>query len=391
MVNAHPVKLGKNERMSFSHINEVLDMPNLIEVQKESYRWFLEEGLKEVFRDISTIEDYTGNLVLDFTGYRLEETPKYSVEECKARDTTYNAPLKVMTRLLNKETGEIKEQEIFMGDFPLMTDSATFVINGAERVVVSQLVRSPGVYFDKTRDKSGKELFSAQVIPNRGAWLEYELDLNDVFHIRIDKNRKMPVTVFLRALGLGTNQEIMDCFGDDERLVNTLAKDSTASVEEGLLETYRKIRPGELPTIDGARSYLNNLFFDARRYDLAHFGRYKFNKKLSLVPRIYGSTLSRPAVSPMTGELLAEKGEMLSREKADAIAAAGVSEVWLAMDEGKEMKVLSNGTVDMADFVSFDPTEIGINERVSMTVLREILESCSTEAEIKAEAQRRCD
>ncbi|MBQ4094443.1 MAG: DNA-directed RNA polymerase subunit beta, partial [Oscillospiraceae bacterium] len=391
MVNAHPVKLGKNERMSFSHINEVLEMPNLIEVQKESYRWFLEEGLKEVFRDISTIEDYTGNLVLDFTGYRLEETPKYSVEECKARDTTYNAPLKVMTRLLNKETGEIKEQEIFMGDFPLMTDSATFVINGAERVVVSQLVRSPGVYFDKTRDKSGKELFSAQVIPNRGAWLEYEIDLNDVFHVRIDKNRKMPVTVFLRALGLGTNQEIQDYLGDDERLMNTLAKDSTATMEEGLLETYRKIRPGELPTVESARSYLNNLFFDARRYDLAHFGRYKFNKKLSLVPRIYGRTLSRPAVSPMTGELLAEKGEMISREKGDAIAAAGVSEVWLDMGEGREMKVISNGTVNMADFVSFDPTEVGVNEMVCMPVLREILESCSTEAEIKEMAKQRLD
>ena len=392
MVNAHPEKLGKTERMSFSHINEVLEMPNLIDVQKSSYRWFLDEGLKEVFRDISTIEDYTGNLVLDFTGYRLEDDkPKYSVEECKARDATYNAPLKVMTRLFNKETGEIKEQEIFMGDFPLMTDSATFVINGAERVVVSQLVRSPGVYFDKTRDKSGKELFSAQVIPNRGAWLEYETDLNDIFYVRIDKNRKMPVTVFLRALGLGTNQEILDFFGNDERLELTLSKDGTASVEEGLLETYRKIRPGELPTIESARNYLNNLFFDPRRYDMAHFGRYKFNKKLSLVPRIYGRKLSRPVINPFTGELLAEAGQMITKELGDEISKSGVNEVWVSLDEEREIKIISNGTVDMADFVSFDPTEVGVSEKVSMAVLQDILANSANEAEIKEKCAARLD
>ncbi|MBQ8995501.1 MAG: DNA-directed RNA polymerase subunit beta [Oscillospiraceae bacterium] len=392
MVNAHPEKLGNTERMSFSHINEVLEMPNLIDVQKSSYRWFLDEGLKEVFRDISTIEDYTGNLVLDFTGYRLEDDkPKYSVEECKARDATYNAPLKVMTRLFNKETGEIKEQEIFMGDFPLMTDSATFVINGAERVVVSQLVRSPGVYFDKTRDKSGKELFSAQVIPNRGAWLEYETDLNDIFYVRIDKNRKMPVTVFLRALGLGTNQEILDFFGNEERLELTLSKDGTASIDEGLLETYRKIRPGELPTIESARNYLNNLFFDPRRYDMAHFGRYKFNKKLSLTPRIYGRKLSRPAVNPYTGELLAEAGEVLSKEKGDLIARSGLNEVWVSLDEEKEVKIISNGTVDMADFVSFDPNEVGVTEKVSMSVLQDILANSATEKEVKENSAARLD
>ena len=389
MVNAHPVKLGTTERMSFSHINEVLDMPNLIDVQKTSYQWFLDEGLREVFRDISTIEDYTGNLVLDFTDYHLDETPKYSVEECKARDTTYNAPLKVMARLFNKETGEIKEQEIFMGDFPLMTDSATFVINGAERVVVSQLVRSPGVYFDMVRDKSGKELFTAQVIPNRGAWLEYETDLNDVFYVRIDKNRKMPVTVFLRALGLGTNQEIIDFFGEDEYILSTLSKDTTASEEEGLLETYRKIRPGELPTLESARSYMNNLFFDPRRYDLAHFGRYKFNKKLSIAPRITGRRLSRPAVSPLTGEILAEADQVVSREKAEEIADAGITSIWLRLDEEKEIKVISNGTVDMSKFVSFDPAEVGISEKVCASVLAEILAAHTEEDEIKAECERR--
>ena len=392
MVKAHPEKLGNTERMSFSHINEVLEMPNLIDVQKSSYRWFLDEGLKEVFRDISTIEDYTGNLVLDFTGYRLEDDkPKYSVEECKARDATYNAPLKVMTRLFNKETGEIKEQEIFMGDFPLMTDSATFVINGAERVVVSQLVRSPGVYFDKTRDKSGKELFSAQVIPNRGAWLEYETDLNDIFYVRIDKNRKMPVTVFLRALGLGTNQEILDFFGNDERLELTLSKDGTATVEEGLLETYRKIRPGELPTIESARNYLNNLFFDPRRYDMAHFGRYKFNKKLSLSPRINGRKLSRPAVNPFTGEVLAEAGEVITKEKGNLIANSGLSEVWVSLDDEREVKVISNGTVDLADFVSFDPAEVGVSERVCVSALQDILANSKNEEEVKEKCAARLD
>jgi len=382
MVNVHPEQLGKTERMSFSHINEVLDMPNLIEVQKNSYRWFLTQGLKEVFHDISAIEDYTGNLVLDFIDYRIDDTPKYSVEECKERDATYNAPLRVRARLLNKETGEIKEQEIFMGDFPLMTDSGTFVINGAERVIISQLVRSPGVYFGEARDKSGKKLFSSTVIPNRGAWLEYETDTNDIFYVRIDKNRKMPVTVFLRALGLGSNQDIIDFFGEDEMIVATLTKDSTTNHEEGLLETYRKLRPGELPTVDGARTHVNNLFFDPRRYDLARFGRYKYNKKLSLVPRICGKTLAREVVSPETGELLAGAGDVISRELGDAIAKSGVSLVYLKVDES-EVKVISNGMVELGDFVKFDPAEIGINEKVKYSVLREILDGAKSSKNIK--------
>ncbi|MGD9560199.1 MAG: DNA-directed RNA polymerase subunit beta, partial [Oscillospiraceae bacterium] len=261
MVNVKPVKLGTTERMSFSRIEEVLEMPNLIEVQKNSYQWFLEEGLKEVFRDVGSVEDYTGNLVLDFVGYRLESQPKYSIKECKDRDVTYAAPLRVTTRLLNRETGEVKEQEIFMGDFPLMTESGTFIINGAERVIVSQLVRSPGVYFGETYDKTGKKLFSATLNPNRGAWLEYETDSSDVFSVRIDKTRKLPVTVFIRALGLGEDAQIRDFFGDDDRIEGTIAKDPAKNVEEGLLETYRKLRPGEPPTVESAQTHINNLFF----------------------------------------------------------------------------------------------------------------------------------
>ncbi|MFA9382006.1 MAG: DNA-directed RNA polymerase subunit beta, partial [Acetanaerobacterium sp.] len=286
MVNVKEMHLGKNTRMSFSRINEVLDMPNLIEVQKNSYSWFLKQGLKEVFGDVSSITDYTGNLVLTFVGYRLEDKPKYSVEECKERDVTYAAPLRVTARLLNKETGEVKEQEIFMGDFPLMTESGTFVINGAERVIVSQLVRSPGVYYGMQFDKTGKKLFSSTVIPNRGAWLEYETDSNDVFFIRIDKNRKMPVTVFLRALGIGSDQEIIDTFGEDERIYATIQKDNTKNTEEALLEVYRKLRPGEPPTVESAQTHIDSLFFDARRYDLSRVGRYKYNKKLAMRPAI---------------------------------------------------------------------------------------------------------
>ena len=386
MANVHPVKLGRTERMSFSHIKEVLEMPNLIEVQKNSYRWFLEEGLKEVFHDISTIEDYTGNLVLDFVDYHLEETPKYSIPECKARDATYSAPLKVRARLLNKETGEIKEQDIFMGDFPLMTDSGTFVINGAERVIISQLVRSPGVYYGMTRDKSGKKMYSATVIPNRGAWLEYETDANDVFYVRIDKNRKMPVTVFLRALGLGSNEEIIAMFGDDARITSTLEKDSTTNVEEGLLETYRKLRPGELPTVDGAKTHLNNLFFDPRRYDMARFGRYKYNKKLSLVPRIYGHTLAESVVDKRTGELLAAPGDVITQEMGDEFVRRGVDTVVLSVEdpdtkEAKNVRIMSNGMVDINDFVSFDTKQYGINEKVSFAVLCELLDEADGDDE----------
>ena len=281
MLNVKPVHMGKNVRMSFSQIDEVLDMPNLIEVQKNSYQWFLDEGLKEVFRDVSGITDFTGNLVLEFLDYHLDsDKPNYSVAECKERDATYSAALRVKARLLNKESGEIKESEVFMGDFPLMTDSGTFVINGAERVIVSQLVRSPGVYYKMEYDKTGKELFSSTVIPNRGAWLEYENDANDVFYVRIDKNRKIPITVFIRALGLGTTDEIIDYFGRDERILATIEKDTCNNTEEALLELYRKLRPTEPPTLDSAKAHLDSLFFDERRYDMSRVGRYKYNKKL---------------------------------------------------------------------------------------------------------------
>ncbi|MBC8570157.1 DNA-directed RNA polymerase subunit beta [Zongyangia hominis] len=374
MVNVKPVQLGKNTRMSFARINEVLDMPNLIEVQKNSYKWFLEEGLKEVFRDISAITDYTGNLVLDFIDYRLDDKPKYSVEECKERDVTYAAPLRVRARLLNKETGEVKEQEIFMGDFPIMTESGTFIINGAERVIVSQLVRSPGIYYGMSFDKTGKKLFTSTVIPNRGAWLEYETDSNDIFYVRIDKNRKIPVTTFIRALGLGSDQEILDFFGEDERVLATIQKDATKNTEEALLEVYRKLRPGEPPTVDSAQSHIDALFFDPRRYDLSRVGRYKYNKKLAISARIAGRKLAAVVVNPLTGEILGEEGEILTREKALAIEKAGVDTAYIDM-EGKLVKVISNGMVDLQDFFpEVDPKALGINEKVRFCVVQEILE-----------------
>ena len=390
MVNVKPVQLGKNVRMSFARINEVLDMPNLIEVQKNSYKWFLEEGLKEVFHDVSAITDYQGNLVLDFIDYRLDDTPKYSIAECKERDTTYAAPLRVRASLLNKETGEVKEQDIFMGDFPLMTDSGTFIINGAERVIVSQVVRSPGVYYSSTRDKAGKELFAATVIPNRGAWLEYETDSNDVFYVRIDKNRKLPVTTFIRALGLGTNDEIVNFFGEDAMLRATLDKDSTKNTEEALLEVYRKLRPGEPPTVESAQSHLDALFFDARRYDLSRVGRYKYNKKLAISLRISGRELAEPVANPLTGELMADKGEILTREKAHEIERAGVDTVYLQVRDSV-VKVISNGMVDIRDFVDFDCAELGINEKVRFSVLCQILEENEDEESQKEAIRQRMD
>ncbi|MBE6828670.1 MAG: DNA-directed RNA polymerase subunit beta, partial [Ruminococcaceae bacterium] len=392
MVNVKPVQVGKNVRMSFARIDEVLDMPNLIEVQKNSYRWFLDEGLKEVFKDVSGITDYTGNLVLDFVNYKLDDDkPNYSVEECKERDATYAAALRVTARLLNKESGEIKESEVFMGDFPLMTDSGTFVINGAERVIVSQLVRSPGVYYKMEYDKTGKELFSSTVIPNRGAWLEYENDANDVFYVRIDKNRKIPVTVFVRALGLGTDEEIREYFGDDDRMNATIEKDPCKNTEEALFEVYRKLRPSEPPTIESAQSHINGLFFDARRYDLSRVGRYKYNKKLNLAGRITGQKLSRPIVNPLTGELMAEAGEILSHDKAHGIDDAGVSIAFVNVNE-REVKVISNGMVDINKFVGFDAkAECGINERVRFSVLAEILDSCSSDEELKETIKTRAD
>ena len=391
MVNVKPVTQGKTTRMSFSRINEVLQMPNLIEVQKNSYKQFLDEGLKEVFKDISSISDYQDNLVLDFIDYHLDDKPKYTIEECKERDATYAAPLRVRASLLNKETGEVKEQDIFMGDFPLMTESGTFIINGAERVIVSQLVRSPGVYYGAAHDKSGKQLFTATVIPNRGAWLEYETDSNDVYNVRIDKNRKLPVTTFVRALGLSSNDEILEMFGSDPLILSTLEKDSTVNLEEALLEVYRKLRPGEPPTVESAQSHIDALFFDPRRYDLSKVGRYKYNKKLAIAPRILGRTAARPVIDPLTGELLADAGDVFARELAERIGKAGVDTVYLKDDADGEIKVFSNGMVDIHDFVGFDCSELGVNEKVRFVVLREILENCATDDEKKTQIVARHD
>ena len=385
MVNVKNVKLGNAERKSFGKIEDVIGMPNLIEIQKKSYQWFLDEGLKEVFKDVSGINDYQNNLVLDFIDYSLDvDHPNYSVIECKERDATYSAALRVTARLLNKETGEIKENNVFMGEFPLMTESGTFVINGAERVIVSQLVRSPGVYYKMAHDKTGKELFSSTVIPNRGAWLEYENDVNDVFYVRIDKNRKLPITVFLRALGLGSDAEIVEMFGDDARIKATFEKDNCKTVEEGLLEVYRKLRPSEPPTIESAQTHINNLFFDPRRYDMSRVGRYKYNKKLNLADRINGRILTQPVVNPRTGEVIGQRGDTVTREQAALIDNAGVKFVYVAGDEGREIKVLSNNMVDINAYVDFDCKPLGIKERVSFDVLCEILDSCESEEDSSA-------
>ena len=384
LVNVKPVQLGKNVRMSFSKINEVLDMPNLIEVQKDSYRWFLEEGLQEVFRDMSAITDYSGNLVLDFIDYHIEDKPKYTIEECKERDVTYAAPLRVRARLQNKETGEIKEQDIFMGDFPIMTPSGTFVINGAERVIVSQLVRSPGVYYAMNYDKTGKKLFASTIIPNRGAWLEYESDLNDVFGVRIDKNRKLPVTTFIRALGLGSDEQIIDYFGEEPMILATIEKDSTKSREEALLEVYRKLRPGEPPTVETSEQHLHNLFFDARRYDISRVGRYKYNKKLALERRIAGLPLAEPVADPLTGEVLFDAGVTVTRADAALMDKKGVREVLVDMD-GHHVKVISNNMVDAEDYVDLSKEELEklfINEKVRFSVITEIAEKAGSDKEL---------
>ena len=389
-----PVQMGKNTRMTFSKINEVIDMPNLIEIQKDSYNWFVTEGLREVFNDMSAITDYSGNLVLSFIDYRIDDQPKYDVTECKARDTTYAAPLRVTARLLNNETGEIKESEVFMGDFPLMTESGTFVINGAERAIVSQLVRSPGVYYAvKVDEKTGKKLFSSTVIPNRGAWLEYETSVNDVLYVRIDKNRKLPITTFIRALGVNDNEQIRQLLGEDERLSATLDVDETKSCEEALVEVYKKLRPSEPVTIEGAKTYLEQLFFDAHRYDLSRVGRYKYNKKLSIAARIRGKVISRPVVDPMTGEIIAEPDTAVSKELAALIEKKGVASVYVNVQdfEGnvREVKVISNGMVELKDFVDFTADELaeldklGINEKVSFEVLKGILEENSSKEDIR--------
>ena len=407
-VKVTPKQLGKNTRMSFGKINEVLEMPNLIEVQKNSYRWFREEGLKEVFRDVSSITDYNGNLVLNFIDYRIDEKPKYTIAECKEQDATYAAALRVTATLWNKETGEVKESEIYMGDFPLMTESGTFVINGAERVIVSQLVRSPGVYYASEKDRTGKDLFKTTVIPNRGAWLEYEMDSNDVIYVRIDKNRKIALTTFIRAIGIGTDEEIYEMFGDDERLRQTiLQKDSTKNTEDALLDVYKKLRPGEPPTVESSLTHLNNLFFDAKRYDLCRFGRYKYNKKLGIASRLAGHTLSRPVINEMTGELLFDAGTTLTYEQAEQIQEAGVKAAFLTVEckeyyvteagenairfVQREVKVIGNGMVDLQPYVQFDISKYEINEKVSFAVLREILESSSTPEEVEEQVKKRLD
>ena len=403
------VMYGKTLRKSFARTQEIMDMPNLLEIQKSSYKWFLETGLREVFRDVDSVSDYSGNLELSFIDYSMNEKPKYSEEECTARDATYAAPLKVRVRLRNKETEEIKEQEIFMGDFPLMTDGGTFVINGAERVIVSQIVRSPGVYFDKTVDKAMIATYGSTVIPYHGAWLEYETDANDVFSVRIDKNRKLPITWFLKAMGqyraelneagafkpescatwlscvadptvgATTNERIKEIFGEDERIIATLDKDTTQSRDECLLEIYRKLRPGDPPTVESAETLLEGLFFDRRRYEISDVGRYKFNKKLSLFPRIAGFELAAPVADPLTGELLFEPGTTLTRDQAREIADAGVVDVLLNVD-GKTVRVFSNGMVDLARYVDFDPKELGIKEKVRGIVLKQLMEQYQGDA-----------
>ena len=381
-----PINSGKSMRMSYSRQKEVLQMPNLIEVQKDSYKWFLDYGLKEVFEDISPIADYSGHLSLEFVDFTFcEEDAKYTIEECKERDATYAAPLKVKVRLYNKETDEINEHEIFMGDLPIMTKTGTFVINGAERVIVSQLVRSPGIYYAISHDKIGKKLYSSTVIPNRGAWLEYETDSNDVFYVRVDRTRKVPVTVLIRALGIGTNAEILELFGEEPKILASFGKDTAENYQEGLLELYKKIRPGEPLAVDSAESLITSMFFDARRYDLAKVGRYKFNKKLLLRNRITGHVLADDVVSPLTGEVIAEKGEEVTKEKADAIQNAAVPFVWIEGEE-RNIKVLSNMAVELDKIVDIDPAEVGVAELVYYPVLAQLLEETAGDIDELKEA-----
>ena len=384
------VMMGKTLRKSFAKQEQILELPNMLKIQKDSYEWFLREGLREVFRDVDTITDYTGNLELSFLDYSMNEPPKYSVEECKERDATYAKPIKVRVRLHNKETDEIKEQEIFMGDFPLMTNGGTFVINGAERVIVSQIVRSPGVYFGDEVDKTDQHIYSATVIPYRGAWLEYETDFNNVFWVRIDKNRKLPITCLIRALGVATDGQITEMFGEDPLIKATMDKDPCKTREESLLEIYRRLRPGEPPTVESSESYIEALFFDARRYVVSKVGRYKFNKKLDIWSRLNGQTLAQPVTDPMTGEIIAMNGETINRAKAHEISSRGVSRAVIDVN-GREVVVFSNGMVDMAKFVDFDPAQYGIKEKVSFSVLREMLETVPADGWEEAIEARRSD
>ena len=384
----HPVQVGKRTRMSFAKVKDVTEMPNLIEVQLDSYEWFLREGLLEVFDDVNPISNFTGNLVLEFVDYKLDmDNIKYSVEECKERDCTYAAPLKVSVRLTNNETGEIKEQEVFMGDFPLMTEQGTFIINGAERVIVSQLVRSPGVYYSNTVDKSGKKLFSSTVIPNRGAWLEYETDSNDVIYVRIDKTRKLPITILARAMGYGSDQELLDYFGEEERFKATIEKDNTKTKEEALLEIYKRLRPGEPPTVDSAVSLIDSLFFDAKRYDLSRVGRYKFNKKLAINLRLINQIAAADIINPSTGEIMVEQGEKISRAMASDIQNAGINSVDILVED-KVLRVIGNHFVDLEKVLPFDVSDLNIREAVHYPTLMEILENYDDEQSIKEEIKK---
>ena len=384
----HPVQVGKRTRMSFAKVKDVAEMPNLIEIQLDSYKWFLDAGLYEVFDDINPISNFTGNLVLEFVGYTLDmDNIKYSVEECKERDTTYAAPLKVAVRLQNKETGEIKEQEVFMGDFPLMTEQGTFIINGAERVIVSQLVRSPGVYYNYNVDKTGKKLFSATVIPNRGAWLEYETDSNDVIYVRIDKTRKLPISILGRAMGFGSDQELLEYFGEEERFKATIEKDNTKTKEEALLEIYKRLRPGEPPTVDSAISLIDSLFFDAKRYDLSRVGRYKFNKKLAIGLRIANQIAAEDIVDKLTGEVLVAKGEKISRANAEEIQNRGINSVDVLVED-RVIRIIGNHFVDIHKCVDFDISDLNIRELVHYPTLREILDNYSDEETIKEEIKK---
>ena len=384
-----PIAAGKNIRMSYSRQKEVLEMPNLIEVQKDSYKWFLEEGLKEVFDDISPIADYSGSLSLEFVDFELcEDDVKYSIEKCRERDATYAAPLKVKVRLYNKEKEEISEHEIFMGDLPIMTETGTFVINGAERVIVSQLVRSPGIYYAIDHDKIGKRLFSSTVIPNRGAWLEYETDSNDIFYVRVDRTRKVPITVLIRALGIGTNEEIRELFGDEPKIEASFGKDVATNYQDGLLELYKKIRPGEPLSVESAESLINAMFFDPRRYDLAKVGRYKFNKKLALRNRIRNHILAEDVVDVQTGEVLAEAGTKVTAELADQIQNAAIPYVYIQTEE-RNVKVLSSMMVDLTAYVDCNPKDFGITELVYYPVLKQIIEEYGDDAEALGEALKK--
>lgn len=394
-----PQKLGKNVRMSFSKIDEALDLPNLIDVQKKSYEWFINEGLMEVLRDVSPITDYSGNLEIEFIDYSIDPKPKYSVAECKERDVNYAAPLRVTVRLYNKTTGTPIVKQIFMGDFPIMTENGTFIINGAERVIVSQIVRSPGMYYDSMLDKTGKRIYTAQVIPYRGAWIEYETDMNDVMYVRIDKNRKMPLTIFIRALGFDTEQEIIDLIGDDHYLRETLAKDdmeseaqkySTSASDEALKDIYKRLRPGDPPLVESAQLLINNMFFDPKRYDLMPVGRYKYDKKMDLEDRLRGQVLARPCISLVTGEVIGSEGDIIDDAMLEKLRAGAVNEAYISASDGSELKLLSNGMVYPEAILGYDLTDIGIKHKVRYSVLSDIINEVGTDEEdLKCEAKKR--